>query len=159
VLSIFSRLFAVGKLTEPLRAQLEPEGLVYVGEKVKVRKRFSGSVPGRHDALGVSRGIGLVVFTRQRLFALLPSAPRLKRPVIDQHWGSLQDGSARVAITESGVRLEIDLKQVDARFRGDLSLEFRMRLPQEVLRALPSRLLAFTVSSEYVFNMLGVRAR
>jgi hypothetical protein len=157
--SFFRRLFAVGRLPEPQRAQLEPEGILHVGEKVKVRKRFSGSVPGRHDALGVSRQTGLVVFTRQRVFALLPGTPRLKQPAIDQRWDAAQDGSATVAISETGVRMDIDLKRVDPRFHGDLSVEFRMSLPQEVLAALPSRSLAFPVSAEYVFHMLGVRAR
>ncbi|HZQ33369.1 MAG TPA: hypothetical protein VFB19_16770 [Mycobacterium sp.] len=159
-MSFFSRLFRVGTLPEPLRAQLEPEGIIHVAEKVRVRERFSGGVPGRHDALGVNRHIGLVVFTRQRLYALLPSLQMLKQPAIDQRWDAPHDGPARVEISDSGVKLEIvGLQQVDPRFHGDLSLDFRTSLPDETLAALPSRSLAFAVSPEYVFHMLGVRAK
>jgi hypothetical protein len=56
--------FSIGGLPKPLRAQLEPEGIIFVAEKVGVRQRFSGSVPARHDAAGDNRHIGLVVFTR-----------------------------------------------------------------------------------------------
>ena len=59
----------------------------------------------------------------------------------------------------SGVHLTIDLPQVDPRFHGDLSLHFPMTLPNDVVAALPSRSLAFPVSAEYAFHMLGVRAR
>lgn len=142
-----------------MRAQLEPEGIVFVAEKVKVRQRFSGSVPGRHDALGTNRHISLVVFTRQRLYALLPTLQRLKQPAIDQRWDLPQDGPAKVTISESGVELTIDLRHVDPRFSGDLSLRFPITLPDDVIRSLPSQSLAFPVSAECEFHMLGVRAR
>ena len=73
----------IGRLPKPLRAQLEPEGIIFVAEKVGVRQRFSGSVPGRHDAAGANRHIGLVVFTRQRLYALLPT-PATAQPAGDR---------------------------------------------------------------------------
>ena len=157
--SWFSRLSVVGRLPKPLRAQLDPEGIIFVAEKVRARQRFSGSVPGRHDAIGINRHTGLVVFTRQRLYALLPTLPRLKQPAIDQRWDATQDGPAKVAISDSGVQLTIDLRHVDARFSGDLSVEFPIVLPDHVIGSLPSQSLAFPVSAEYVFHMLGVRAR
>ena len=157
--SLLTRFSIIGRLPKPLRAQLEPEGIIFVAEKVGVRQRFSGSVPGRHDAAGANRHIGLVVFTRQRLYALLPTLQRLNQPAIDRRWDAPRDGPAKVAISESGVHLTIDLPQVDPRFDGDLSLHFPMTLPNDVVTALPSRSLAFPVSAEYVFHMLGVRAR
>jgi hypothetical protein len=84
---LFTRFSVIGRLTKPLPAQLEPQGIVYVAEKVGVRRRFSGSVPGRHDAAEVDHHVGLVVFTRQRLYALLSTLQRLKQPAIDLQWG------------------------------------------------------------------------
>ena len=46
-----------------------------MAERVRVSQRFSGSAPGVHSALSVNRQIGLVVFTRERLYALLPTFP------------------------------------------------------------------------------------
>jgi hypothetical protein len=61
--SLFTRFSVIGWLPKPLRAQLEPDGIIVVAEKAGVRQRFSGSVP-RHDAEGDNRHIGLVVFAR-----------------------------------------------------------------------------------------------
>ena len=146
-------------MPQPLRDQLEPEGIIHVAERVGVRQRFSGSIPGTSSGLDVSRQIGLAVFTRERLYALLPTVPRLKGPAIDQRWDAAQEGPAKVAISDSGVLLEIDLSRVDARFHGHLSLHYKTSIPDDVLTALPTRSLAFAVSPEYVFDLLGVRVR
>jgi hypothetical protein len=64
------------------------------------------------------------------------------------------------------VLVDLALNHVDPRFRGDLSLRYKMPLPDDVmplpddvLAALPSRSLAFGVSPDYVFHLLGVRVR
>jgi hypothetical protein len=57
------------------------------------------------------------------------------------------------------VQLDLALNHVGPRFRGDLSLRYKMPLPDDVLEALPSRSLAFGVSPDYVFHLLGVRVR
>jgi hypothetical protein len=159
VASILSMFTRPGRLPAPLRAQLEPEGIIGVAERVRVRQLFSGSIPGMVSSWGVNRHLGLMVFTRERLFALLPSVPRLKGPAIDARWDLRQDGSATVSITEAGVRLNVDVTLVDPRFHGELTLEFNTPLTGDVLTALPSRSLAFDVTPEYVFHMLGVRVK
>ena len=108
---------------------------------------------------GVNRHLGLIVFTRERLFALLPSIPRLKGPAIDARWDTEQDGPAKVAVSDAGVRMDLDVKRVDPRFHGELALEFKTLLTDDVLAALPARSLAFDVIPEYVFHMLVVRVR
>jgi hypothetical protein len=80
-------------------------------------------------------------------------------PAIDQHRDAAQEGPAKVAISDSGVLLEIDVSRVDTRFHGHLSLHYKTSIPDDVLTALPTRSLAFAVSPEYVFHMLGVRVR
>jgi hypothetical protein len=105
------------------------------------------------------RQIGLVVFTGVRLYALLPGIPRLNGPAIDQRWDAEQTGPAKVTISDSGVLLDLDIKHVDPRFHGQLSLQYRTSIPDDVLAALPKRSLAFAVDPAYVFHMLGVRVR
>ena len=46
VASIFSVFTRPGRLPAPLRAQLEPEGIIHVAERLRVRQQFSGSIPG-----------------------------------------------------------------------------------------------------------------
>ncbi|MBV8929545.1 MAG: hypothetical protein JO152_10520 [Mycobacteriaceae bacterium] len=101
----------------------------------RVSQRFSGAVPGRRDALG------------------------LNTPAIDRRWDAPQDGPARVAVSETGVELDIDLAHVDDRFHGRLQLRYKARLTEEELVQIPARTLAFGVSPEYVFHTLGVRAK
>ena len=93
------------------------------------------------------------------MYALLPTLQRLKPPAIDRRWDAPRDGPAKVAISESGVQLTIDLRQIDPRFHGDLSLHFPMTLPNDVVASLRAPSLAFPVAAEYVFHMPGVRAR
>jgi hypothetical protein len=156
----FLRVFTrAGRLPAAMREQLEPEGIIEVAERVRVRQRFSGSIPGMASGWGANRQIGLLVFTRERLYALIPSVPRLKGPAIDVRWDATQEGPAKVAISESGVRLELAVNRVDPRFHGDLTLEFKTELTEDVLAALPRRSLAFGVPPEYVFHMLGVRVK
>lgn len=116
--SFFSRFVRLGRLPQPLREQLEPEGILHVAERVHVTQRFSGSAPGVHSAWSANRNIGLVAFTRARLYALLPTIPRLGGPAIDVRWDAAQDGPAKVAISDSGMHLDIDVGHVDARFHG-----------------------------------------
>lgn len=125
----FSRFNRIGRLPERMRVQFAPEGILHVAERVHVTQRFSGSAPGVHSALSVNRHIGLVLFTRERLYALLPTIPRLKGPAIDRRWNDPNDGPAKVAVSD------------------------------DALADLPSRSLAFGVSPDYVFHMLGVRVR
>ena len=157
--SFFRRFVRIGQLPAPMRAELAPEGILHVAERVPVSQRFSGSAPGVHSAMSVTRHTGLAVFTHERLYALLPTIPRLKGPAIDRRWDDSNDGPATVAISEAGMQFDIDVHRVDVRFRGRLSLKFKMSLPADVLAALPSRSLAFGVSPDYVFHMLGVRVQ
>jgi hypothetical protein len=39
--SFFSRFVRIDRLPEPLRAQLAPEGIVHVAERIHVTQRFS----------------------------------------------------------------------------------------------------------------------
>jgi hypothetical protein len=159
VASIFSAFTRPGRLPAPLRAKLEPEDIIHVAERVRVAHRFSGSVPGLVSGWSAHRHLGLVVLTGMRVFALLPSVPRLDGPAVDVEWAAPDSGAAKVTISDAGLRLALAVGDVDPRFRGDLSLQFAMPLADDVLEALPRRSLAFDVDAAYVFHMLGVRVR
>ena len=81
--SFFTRFVRIGRLPEPMRAQLAPEGILHVAERVPVSQRFSGSAPGVYSAMSATHHTGLAVFTRERLYALLPTIPRLQGPAIE----------------------------------------------------------------------------
>src|SRR5690242_3461694 len=95
MLSFFGRFARVGRLPGPLREGIDAEGIIHVAERVPVRQRFSGSIPGTASATSVRRHTGVVVFTRARLYALLPTVPRLNGPAIDQRWDAEQIGPAK----------------------------------------------------------------
>lgn len=154
----FERFRGVGGLPPALRARFEPEGIVFVAERVGVRQRFSGSIPGRHDGLAVSRHKGLLVGTRTRLYAAVPTMPRLDGPAIDQPWLGTS-GPAKVTIDAAGVTLHIALKRVDPRFSGETTTTWKHPFTDDELAALPARTLSFDVSPAFVFASLGVRAK
>ena len=158
-MGLLDKLFNTKRVSDELHAQLASEGVIYLLDKVGVSQRFSGSVPGLFSASSGARGSGLLAITRQRVYATLPSAPRLKVPAIDQRWDATQSGPAKVTLSEEGVQLDIAVSHVDPRFHGDLTLRYKKPLTAEVLAQLPARSLAFDVSPEYVFHVLGVRAK
>jgi hypothetical protein len=160
-MGLFSKIFSVNasRVPEELRAQLDAEGIIFLSGKVGVSQRFSGSVPGLFSSTSRNRSSGTLAITRQRVYALLPYARRLTEPAIDQRWDADQRGPAKVTISPSGVELVIDIKHVDPRFQGNLTLLYRQTLIDEVLAQLPARSLAFSVTPEYVFHILGVRAK
>lgn len=155
----FTRGGGVGSLPAELRAQFEPEGILGVAEKVGVRQRFSGSIPGCHSGVSVTFHKGLLVFTHRRLYALIPTLMRLKEPAIDQPWAGTKSGPAKATVDSSGVTLTIALGRVDPRFSGELSARWKTPLDDELLNALPTRELRFAVTPAYVFSSLGVRVR
>jgi hypothetical protein len=101
----------------------------------------------------------LLAITRQRVYATLPSAAPLKVPAIDQRWDVDQTGPAKVTLADDGVHVNLDVDHVDPRFHGKLTLHYKKPLSPEVLAQLPARSLAFNVPPEYVFHILGVRAK
>jgi hypothetical protein len=160
-MGLFSKIFTVNgnRVPEELRTQLESEGVIFLSGKVGVSQHFSGSVPGLFSSTSRNRSSGTLAITRQRVYALLPYAPRLKQPAVDQRWDAEQQGPAKVTISESGVEVSIDIKRVDPRFQGSLTLLYRQELTEEQLAQLPARSLAFSVTPDYVFHILGVRAK
>jgi hypothetical protein len=150
------RLFGIGKLPADLHAQVEAEGLLYLADYVAVTRRFSGIIPGVRLPHSVASYVGSLVFTSERVLATLSMLPRLAGPTVDARWDAAQTGAAKVEISSTGVRVDVDVAQVDEKFSGELSLHYKTPLAADVLAGLPRRSLAFDMPPEYVFRAVGV---
>src|SRR3954467_7406239 len=159
-MAVFLRkLLRIGGLPEDLRPQAEAEGVIYLAEFLPVTRRFSGSVPGKRAHTNISSYVGSVVITSQRVLGTLSSVPKLARRTIDQRWDAVQDGPVTADISDTGLHIEVDIGQVDPKFDGHLSLNYKTSIPDDVLMRLPRRSLAFEVPPEYVLRAVGVPAR
>jgi hypothetical protein len=159
-MAVFLRkLLRIGGLPEDLRAQAEAEGVIYLAEFLPVTRRFSGSVPGKRANTNISSYVGSLVITSQRVLGTLSSVPKLAGRTIDQRWDAVQDGPVKADISDAGLHIEVDIGQVDPKFDGHLSLNYKASVPEDVLMRLPRRSLAFDVPPEYVLRAVGVPAR
>ena len=99
------------------------------------------------------------MITSQRVLGTLSSVPKLAGRTIDQRWDAAQDGPVKADISDAGLHIEVDIGQVDPKFDGHLSLNYKASIPQDVLMHLPRKSLAFEVPPEYVLRAVGVPAR
>jgi hypothetical protein len=82
--------------------------------------------------------------------------PKIAGRTMDVRWNDPQQGTVKAEISGSGVSLEVDIATVDPQFSGQLSLTYKVDIPEDVLTRLPSRQLAFDVPPEYVYRAVGV---
>ena len=156
-MAVFVRkLFGIGKLPDDLHAQVEAEGLIYLADYVAVTRRFSGVIPGVRAPHSVASYSGSLVFTSERVLATLSMLPKLAGPTVNVRWDAPQTGAARVEISSTGLRADVDVAEVDEKFSGELSLHYKAAIPADVLAGLPRRSLAFDMPPEYVFRAVGV---
>ncbi|TFV55437.1 hypothetical protein E4P42_22690 [Mycobacterium sp. PS03-16] len=159
-MAVFVRkLLRIGRLPDEMRAAAEAEGILHLAEYVPVTRRFSGSIPGKRATGSVSGYTGALVLTRQRVLGTLSTVPGLAGRTIDQSWTEAQDGPVRAEVSADGLHIEADLADIDARCHGTVSLHYRGDVPDDVLAALPTRSLAYTVPPEWVFRAVGVPYR
>jgi hypothetical protein len=158
VLGFLRNLSEIGKLPAELREELDAEGVVFTAGKVGVARHFSGHVPGVYSAAGVSRYSGGFGLSKARAVATFPvrADPRLRS--IDCPWDS-DRGPGRVTITEKGLQIEIDLHGVDPAFSGSMKLNYRKKIPADVLGQLPATELRFPVEPVFVYRAAGVRPK
>ncbi len=148
----------IGKLPAGLREQLEAEGLIFSAGKVGVNRHFSGHVPGVYSASGVSRYTGGFGFSAARIVATFPTRGDTNLRSIDCSWDS-DNGPAKATITDKGLKFEIDLNGVDPAFSGSMKLNYKKKIPGEVLHQLPSTTLRFPVDPVFVYRAAGVRPK
>jgi hypothetical protein len=150
------RLFGIGKLPREMREQFDSEGIIFLAEFVPVTRRFSGKVPGHRASGAIASYVGSVVFTSERAVATLSSVPKVAGRTMDVRWNDPQQGTVKAEISPSGITLEVDIATVDPQFSGQLSLTYKVDIPEDVLTRLPTRQLAFDVPPEYVYRAVGV---
>jgi hypothetical protein len=156
-MAVFLRkVLRIGGLPEKLRAEVESEGIIYLAEFVAVTRRFSGKIPGKRAKGQVSSYVGSLALTNQRVLGTLSTVPKLAGRTIDQRWDARQSGAVTAELSETGLHIQVDIRAVDPRFEGELSLQYKTPIPPEVLMRVPRRALAFDVPPEYVFRAVGV---
>jgi hypothetical protein len=156
-MAVFVRkLFGIGKLPEDLHAEVEAEGLLYLADYVAVTRRFTGAIPGVRLQHSVASYCGSLVFSSERVLATLSMLPRMAGPTVNVRWDAPQTGPAKVEISSTGLRVDVDVDRVDPKFSGELSLHYKAAIPDDVLSGLPRRSLAFDMPPEYVFRAVGV---
>ena len=156
-MAVFLRkLLRIGKLPDELRAEAEAEGIIHLAEYVAVTRRFSGRVPGKRSSGEIASYVGSLALTNQRVLGTLSSVPKLAGRTIDLRWDAAQQGTLKAELSATGLTLDVNVDEVDARCSGHLSLHYKDPIPEDVLMRLPRRSLAFDVPPEYVFRAVGV---
>jgi hypothetical protein len=158
-MAVFLRkLLRIGGLPDEMRAQVEAEGIIYLAEYLPVTRRFSGSVPGKKSNTNISSYVGSLAITSQRVLGTLSSVPKLAGRTIDREWNAQQSGPVKADISSTGLHIEVDIGQVDPKFDGHVSLNYKTEIGEDVLMRLPRRSLTFEVPPEYVLRVIGVPA-
>ncbi|OBG84420.1 hypothetical protein A5698_00785 [Mycobacterium sp. E136] len=156
-MAVFVRkLLRIGGLPEDLRAEVEAEGVLFIAEYIAVTRRFSGKIPGRRANANVTSYVGSLAVTNQRVLGTLSTVPKLAGRTIDQRWDAPQSGNVTAELSAAGMHIDVDITAVDSRFSGQLSLNYKVAIPEDVLARVPRRSLSFDVPPEYVFRAVGV---
>jgi hypothetical protein len=150
------KLLRIGGLPAELRTRVDAEGVIFCAEYLPVTRRFSGSVPGKRATADIASYVGSLVLTPQRVLGTLSSVPKLAGRTIDQRWDAPQSGPVKAQLSDGGLHIDVDIGEVDPKFTGHLSLNYKTSLPADVLMQLPGRSLAFEVPPEYVLRAVGV---
>jgi hypothetical protein len=158
VFGFLSNLAQAGKLPLELREQLDAEGVIFIANKAGVVRHFSGHVPGVYSSAGVSRYSGGFAFSTARIVATFPTRGDSNLRSVDSHWDT-DHGAGQATITEKGLTIEIGLHAVDHAFRGTMKLNYKKKIPDEVLEQLPATTLRFPVTPNFVYRAAGVRPK
>jgi hypothetical protein len=156
---LLRKLLRIGGLPDALRTEVDSEGIIYLAEYLPVTRRFSGSVPGKRASGNISSYVGSLVLTPQRVLGTLSSVPKLAGRTIDQRWDAPQSGAVKADISSSGLHIKVNIAEVDPKFTGHVSLNYKAPIPDDVVMRLPRTSLAFDVPPEYVLRAVGVPAR
>lgn len=155
---MFGFLRNVGQLPPALRESLEAEGLIFAAGRVGVVRHFNGHVPGVYSASGVSRYTGGFGLSAARIVATFPARGDANLRSVDCPWDT-DEGPARVSVTDKGLGIEIDLHGVDPACSGSMRLNYKKKIPAEVLAALPRTTLRIPVDPVFVYRAAGVRPK
>lgn len=156
-MAVFLRkLLRIGGLPDDMRAEVEAEGVLFLAEYIAVTRRFSGKIPGRRANANVTSYVGSLALTNERVLGTLSTVPKLAGRTIDQRWDAPQEGAVTAQLSATGLQIDVDIAAVDPSFSGQLSMHYKVSIPEEVLTRVPRRSLSFDVPPEYVFRAVGV---
>lgn len=139
-----------------LHGELAAEGLIFLADKVKVVRHFSGHVPGVCSAAGVAHYVGAFALSAARVVATFPLRGDADLRSIDCSWAT-NTGPAAATVTRKGLLIDIDLRGVDKACSGSMKLHYRREVSDEVLGQLPTTTLRFPVDPAFVYRAAGVR--
>jgi len=158
VVGFLRNLSEIGKLAAELRGPLEAEGVILTAGRVGVVRHFSGHVPGVYSSSGVSRYQGGFGFSNARIVATFPARGDVNLRSIDCSWDT-DAGPGKATVTDKGLQIEIDLHGVDPAFSGSMKLNYKKKIPEDVLQKLPTTALRFPVDPVFVYRAAGVRPK
>lgn len=151
------KLFGIGKLPEEIRAAAEQEGVLHIYEGVPVAYEFSGKLPGLIVGGTNTRSYsGALALTKRRILGTLSVIPKVAGRAIDHEWTAADSGPLKVTIDEQGVRITLDLAEVDAEWSGHLTLHYELTFSPAELQELPARTFALPAPHEWVLRLAGV---
>jgi hypothetical protein len=135
--SLLYRLFGVGKIPEPLKSQLQTEGIVLLDEAVKGSVTYRDfSAPGRRDGWRRQWYISSIVMTQMRLLALWNSNPIINVPLADERIRAM-----RYSLEKDGavlcIAFDVGLFHVD--WSGTIEYRFRTSEARRFLELLPKQ--------------------
>jgi hypothetical protein len=122
-----------------------------------VSRHFGGNIPGVFSAAGVSRYAGAFAFSVARAVATFPTRGDTNLRSIDCAWDT-NKGPA-TAITNKGLVIDIGLQGLDCACSGTMKLNYKRKIPDEVLHKLPTTTLRFPVEPVFVYRAAGVRPK
>jgi len=102
--------------------------------------------------------MGAFGFSAARIVATFPSRADANLRSIDSHW-DIGHGPGRATITDKGLVIDIDLHAVDNALSGSVKLNYKKKIPDEVLSALPTTTLRFPITPNFVYRAAGVRSK
>lgn len=156
-MAVFLRkLLRIGGLPDDMRTEVEAEGVIFLAEYIAVTRRFSGKIPGRRANVNVTSYVGSLALTNERVLGTLSTVPKLAAGTIDQRWDAAQSGPVSAELSATGMLIDVDIAGIDSRFSGQLSMHYKVTIPEDVLMRLPRRSLSFDAPPEYVFRAVGV---
>ena len=131
------RLFGIGKIPEPLRSQLQREGIVLLDEAVKGSVTYRDfSAPGKRDLWRRQWFVAAIALTKVRLMTLRGIDPTINVPLSDERISAL-----RYSLEKGGAVLCIAFDA--GLFHDDWSgtIEYRFRTPEasRLLELLPKQ--------------------
>jgi hypothetical protein len=151
------KLFGIGKLPDDMRAAVEAEGALHIYEGVPVAYEFSGKLPGLSVKGTNTRSYsGAIALTKKRILGTLSVIPKIAGRAIDHAWTDAGPGALKVALSENGMLLAVNLADVDPEWSGHLSLHYELTFSPEELKELPAREFSMSVPHEWVLKLAGV---